>query len=147
MAEGTNGRTWTPVLSILALVTGVAAVVSPMGFGILNIDHNVEKHDARITDNQKGIAEIRAELAAMRVQFAEVETQFKGAKEQVASVDGRIDARLGALDKTLQQEIKNVADIGEILRSNQKENIAAVQDLKVRTAVMEDRLKMEPRMP
>lgn len=147
MSESANGRTWTPVLSILALVTGVAAVVSPMGFGILNLDHNLEKQDGRIEESQKGIAEIRAELAAMRVQFAEVETQFRGIKENVVGVDSRIETRLVALDKTLQQEIKNVSDLGEIMRDTQQNNILAVQGLQIKAAVLEDRLKSEARMP
>lgn len=136
-----NGKNWLPVVSILALVTGVSAVITPMYAGLVNEEKLRDKAEIRIKELEDDKADVQAQLAAIKVQFAEVETQFRGAKEQLASVDGRIELRLAALDKTLQQEIKNVSDLNTILQTNQQRNIAAVQDVTVRQTAVETYLK------
>lgn len=139
--EHGNGKTWTPVLSILALVAGVSAVITPMYAGLLNQEKLREKSELRIDKNTDSLANIRAEMAAMQVQFAEVETQFRASKDQLVGVSGLIDTRLAQLDKMLQQEIAAQTTAGEIVRNNQKENIAAVQELKVKVGAIETYLK------
>ena len=136
-----NGRTWVPVLSILALVSGVSAVITPMYAGLSNEKESRKELEARVKANEDGRAAVMAELAAIKVQFAEVETQFKGAKEQLLSVDSRIGLQTKNLDDKLQQEIAAQGALAQTLRENQKDNIAAVQDLKVRVFALETIVK------
>lgn len=139
--NGHGSKVWTPVLSILALVAGVSAVITPMYAGLINEEKLREKAEARIKELEDEAADVQAQLAAMQVQFAEVETQFRGAKDQLDSVDGRIELRLNSLDKLLQQEIKNVADIGAIMNTTQKDNVRQIQDLQVRQTAVETYIK------
>lgn len=140
-SEHGNGKTWTPVLSILALVAGVSAVITPMYAGLINAESENDKVSVRVKELEDAKSAVQAQLAAMQVQFAEIETQFRGAKDQLAAVDGKIELRLGSLDKTLQQEIKNVSDISTRVDNTQQINIRNVQDLQVRQTAVETYLK------
>ena len=139
--NGQNGRNWTPVLSILALITGVSAVITPMYAGLLNEKESRKELEIRVKANEDGRTTILAKLAAIEVQFAEIETQFRGAKDELKGVQGLVDNKLLAVDDKLQKEIAAQATAAEIVRQNQKENVAAVQELKVRWAALETFVK------
>ena len=131
-----NGR-WTPIVTALALVAGIAAVITPMYGALDSMQKQLDEAKVRIKENELARGTVQTQLAAMQVQFIEVETQFRGAKEQLAGVAGLIDSRLEALDEKLQGEIAAQATAAEIVRRNQEGNIAGMQDLKVRISVAE----------
>lgn len=94
-----NGRmTWSMLITIVALLGGLAAILVPMQKG----QEKVEKWQ---DDYMRGLIPSSAEreLAAQKMQFVEVETQFKGQRDKIDRHEGEIERIRGQMEMTLEQ--------------------------------------------
>ena len=91
LPNGTNGtKAFGGVIAVVALITGVMAIVRPMQQSIDNMKADFVRH-LTLPAHPEAIAG----LAAIREKFIEVETQFKN-----------LEGNLSAAEKHLQMELK-----------------------------------------
>lgn len=94
-----NGRmTWSMIITIVALLGGLAAILVPMQKG----QEKVEKWQ---DDYMRGLIPSSAEreLAAQKMQFVEVETQFRGQRDKIERHEGEIERIRGQMEMTSEQ--------------------------------------------
>ena len=124
-----NAKAFGGILAIVALITGIAAIVRPMQVQVVGLSAEIERLTSSLDDHKDklghpetligkfemlheqieghiaspGHPATRTDIASMRVQFTEVETQFRGQRElsqaEVASLHRWIDSELDHLDR------------------------------------------------
>lgn len=100
------------VLTILAVITGIAAIVRPMQQRNDNLEKQIDslKNDlrdhAKLNNHPWGVV---AEIAEMREKFTEVETQFKGSRERDELLTIRHEDRLTKLEQWQDWWYKEIA--------------------------------------
>lgn len=94
-----NRSTSKTITELLAMILGVAAIITPMYQGLVALSNRVEDLASH------GTPPTNAKMAAMEVKFTEIETQFKNLDERTRRMEDHFAGNLQALDGKMQLEI------------------------------------------
>lgn len=114
MAENGNGngngllKASAPLLTIVAIITGLAAIVAPMRQSIDGIQRQVDDNTKWQNDYMRGQIPSSAEkeLAAVSIKFAEVETQFRALGARVDKNELIINDKINSSEKEMALRIE-----------------------------------------
>lgn len=119
------------IVSVLAIVGGLAAIVRPMAQQITTLLEAEQRH--RETERQ---------VASIEVRFHGIETQFRNLDERTLRVEAAFNEKLRAMDEKIQMEYKAAEQRLDGLAEVSKEDITHLRDdaVRMRTALQEQAL-------
>jgi len=112
------------MLTIIALLAGMAAIIRPLQQQIHALSAELRNH---INQNNHPWGVI-AEVAELRQKFVEVETQFNGVRDVIEMVNAREDARIEKLEEWQRWWRRNVPTMD----ATQNEKLSQLEE-KIRT--------------
>lgn len=132
------------VFAIVALITGIAAIVRPMQLSMDSFKAamdrrlvHVEEHakedghpyamfqrvmqvSDRLEDHEKllGHSDVREQLSGISVQFKEVETQFDNLDERTHRIEKRFENAINDLKEDINKEFAYIREVLEVKIEN-----------------------------
>ena len=131
-SAGNGPKAFAGMIAIVAVITGIAAIVRPMQQSIDSLYDGQKIMASRLREDDGRERLDREELGRINERFSEVETQFDGLDERTQRIENSFRERIAALEKMLllKAEItdKLVRDSFTILRGK----IDEVADLNIK---------------
>lgn len=100
LKDSNGSKAFGGVIAIVALITGIGAIVLPMGQRIDALEQSFQSFTT-----SAGTPETVASLASLQEKFVEVETQFANLDERTERIEYSSGENLLTLDRKLQIEI------------------------------------------
>lgn len=129
-----GARAFGGVIAVVALISGVAAVILPMGERISSLERQFtaamrslhDEHAATFDRVEEQISDHKGlyahpeggnDIGRIQEKFAEVEAQFRGAKELSLQIQKTNERRLDVLEKTVMDHDRLVVSHRQELKA------------------------------